>query len=382
MNDPTGYKESSPGIAVQPPVPTSSDGALTQYSLSPELRPALDMQAAIGVDRQISRHITANVTYLNSRGVHQYLTNNIGAAFVPGLADGTYPNRPIPAASADLMQFQSGGVYRESQLTATASARYQRFGVSGFYAYSQARGDTSGVTYVPSFAQDPGFDYGRSSFDLHHRLVIIGNLSAHYGVMLSPEFVVNSGTPFNITAGSDLAENNQFNARPTFADPARCLSSSGPYISTPYGCLDADPIGTGERIVPYGFGTGPTNIALNLHLSKVFGIGSRTEGGTGGRSGGPPPPPDGGPGGLGAGGLSGGRGGLAPPAIATAPRRYSLTFTVDAHNLFNYQNLGTPNGVLTAPANLRFKSQALAGGPFSPPEGGNRSIFVETLFSF
>lgn len=382
VDDPTGYQESSPGIAVQPPSPTSSDGALTRYSLSPGLHAALDMQAAIGVDRQISRHITANVTYLYSRGVHQYLTNNVGAAVVPHLAGGAYPDQPIPPASANFMQFQSGGVYRESQLIATVSGRYRLFSISGFYAYSQARGDTSGVTYVPSFAQDPGFDYGRSSFDVHHRLVVIGNLSADYGVMLSPEFVVNSGTPFNLTAGSDLTGNNQFNARPTFADPARCLSSSGPYVSTPYGCLDADPIGTGERIVPYGFGTGPTNIALNLHLSKAFGIGPRIEDGTGGRSGGPPPPPDGGSGGLGAGGLSGGPGGPTPPAIATAPRRYSLTFTVDAHNLFNYQNLGTPNGVLTAPANLRFKSQALAGGPFSPPEGGNRSIFVETLFSF
>jgi hypothetical protein len=63
-------------------------------------------------------------------------------------------------------------------------------------------------------------------------------------------------------------------------------------------------------------------------------------------------------------------------------RRYSLTFSAVAHNLFNYQNLGSPNGILTAPPNLRFQSQSLAGGPFSPPEGGNRSLFLEARFNF
>jgi hypothetical protein len=65
---------------------------------------------------------------------------------------------------------------------------------------------------------------------------------------------------------------------------------------------------------------------------------------------------------------------------AVIPRKFGLTLAAMCHNLFNYQNLGTPNGTLTSPPSLRFKSQSLARGPFSPPEGGNRSVFLEGRF--
>lgn len=39
-------------------------------------------------------------------------------------------------------------------------------------------------------------------------------------------------------------------------------------------------------------------------------------------------------------------------------RKYKLTFAVIAHNLFNTENLATPNAVLTSPPSLRFKSQS------------------------
>lgn len=49
VTDPPGYQEISPGVAVKPPTPGSSESALTQYST------AKDMQAAISVDRQIAK---------------------------------------------------------------------------------------------------------------------------------------------------------------------------------------------------------------------------------------------------------------------------------------------------------------------------------------
>ena len=88
------------------------------------------------------------------------------------------------------------------------------------------------------------------------------------GIAFSPMFLYNSGTPYNVTIGSDLTGNNQFNARPTFARSSQCESLPTQYVSSPYGCLDTNPIGTDERIVPYGLGTGPVNIGLNLHLSR------------------------------------------------------------------------------------------------------------------
>lgn len=379
--NPGGYRETSPGLAVQPATPASSQSALSQYSVAKNFHAALDMQGAVGIDRQLGRNATANLTYLYSRGVHQYLTNNLGAPLFSTAALGIYPEEPLQAASENLLQYQSGGVYRQHQIILTGTARYRRFSLFGFYVYNHAKGDTNGVTYVPSVAQDPGLDDGRTSFDIQNRINVIANLAVPHGFQISPFFGYNSGTPYNITIGSDLTGNNQFNARPTFATPDRCVASTR-YVATPYGCLDTNPIGTREKIIPYGLGTGPSNVGLNLHISKVFGIGPRVASGPGGTPGAPPPPPPGGgPPGLGAGGFTSGPTGPGKMDRAI-PRRYNLTFAAMVTNLFNHQNLGVPNGTLSSPPSLRFKSQSLAAGPFTPPEGGNRSIFLEAHFNF
>jgi hypothetical protein len=78
--------------------------------------------------------------------------------------------------------------------------------------------------------------------------------------------------------------------------------------------------------------------------------------------------------------LSGSRGG--PGRLdQTTSRRYNLTFSAFATNVFNRQNLGTPNGTLSS--QLFGKSQSLAGGGFfGPSTAGNRSIFLQAVFNF
>jgi hypothetical protein len=50
-------------------------------------------------------------------------------------------------------------------------------------------------------------------------------------------------------------------------------------------------------------------------------------------------------------------------------------------NILNHENLGTPNGTLSAPS-LFGKSQTLADGFFSSPTAGNRNISIQAAFSF
>jgi hypothetical protein len=197
---------------------------------------------------------------------------------------------------------------------------------------------------------------------VHNRFVLLGSLTAPWQFTFAPFLSVNSGTPYNITAGTDLTGNNQFNARPTFA-----LSCSQPNaISTAYGCLDPNPLGTG-----------PANVSLNLRISKVIGFGPRVagidSGGAGSRGG------SRGSGGLGGRGLSGTQ--SRPGRMdATTPHKYNLTFAVFGQNIFNHENLGLPNGTLTSP--LFGRSQSLAGGFFGPSTAGNRSIFLSSTFTF
>jgi hypothetical protein len=290
----------NPTYPVTPIAVANSNTAQTLYTIDPHFHAATDLQAAVGVDRQLAKRLTANVTYLYGRGVHQYFTNNIGAPDFATADLGIYPDEPLSPSQENNLQYQSGGVYRQNQIIVSGRANYPHFSFFTFYSYNVAKADTNGVTYTPSVAQNPGLDYGRSSFDVHDRFVLLGNFSAPYGFALTPFFAFNSGAPYNVTTGSDLTSNNQFNARPTFA-----MSCNEPnVVSTKFGCLNTNPFGTNEKIIPYGIGTGPSNASLNMRVSKVIGIGPKVESGRAARGGGGG---GGGGGGRGGGGHGGGR---------------------------------------------------------------------------
>ncbi len=369
-NQPTPITSSSAGSATGMNAPTF-------YSVSPHMRAANDMEGAIGVDRQLTKTMTGNVTYVFSQGVHQYFTDNLSAAalFPASAAEADiYPSGPVPEPTTNDLQYQSGGFYREHQVMTTFRATYRKFSFFTNYTYSHAMGDTSGVGSVPSVSSYPGLDYGRTNFDVANRFMLFGNFTLPWQVALSPMMVANSGTPFNVTSGEDLTGNNQFNARPTYA--ASCTETSA--VQTSLGCFDLNPYGTGEKIIPYGVGTGPSNVSVNMRVSKVIGIGPKVEGGHGG-DGGPGGGMHGGPPGLAGGGLSGMRGG--PGRLdAAVSRKYGLTLSAWGTNILNHENLGTPNGVLLSP--YFGTSQSLAGNFFGSQSGGNRSIFLQANFNF
>jgi hypothetical protein len=336
----------------------------TLQSIDPHFRAALDMQTGLGVDRQITRGIMANVTWLYTRGVHQYLQNNVNA---PAFDVSTYTVTGQPAAGNNY-QFQSGGVYRQNQLIFTVNTQLKRLVMNANYMLNQAKSDTQGAYYFPSVPDDPGLDYGRAGFGNRQRLTLVGSLSGPWGIAFSPMIVAQSGTPYNLTIGTDATGSNQFNARPTYG-----ACGAPAVIATRYGCLDTAPTGNGksEKMIPYGVGLGPANAAVHLRVSKVIGVGPRvgsaqsgqtfqTGSSVSGR------------------GLSGGSGSVK--LDESAPRRYNLTLVCSVANLFNTVNLGTPNGVLLSP--LFNQTQAVAPPPFQSATPGNRAISFQASFSF
>jgi hypothetical protein len=375
-------KNPAPGTtAISTTALQASEAAPTTYSISPNLKAPVNMQAAIGVEHRFGKNITIASTYINSSGLHQLYTDNINA-FLPGTYDvatgtGVRPN----GTNENTYQYQSGGVYHQNQLITNFSVRARKVSLFGFYVLNFAKADTSGVGYFPSNQFDPKADYGRSTFDTHNRFLLGGNYSAPFGISISPFLVTDSGSPFNITVGQDLNGDNQFNDRPSYAN-----SASTDVMNTKYGNFDLNPSASEARI-PYNFVTGPKQFSTNLRVSKSIGIGPRSERATGGGFNGPPPggggghgPGGGGPpgGGLGPGGLSS-SGGRPPMLDQQAARRYSLTFTAMGRNVFNNVNLAAPVGVLESP--LFGKSNALAGGFFSSPSS-NRSIDLQVSFNF
>ena len=378
VKNPSFY-EGSANIPSASSLASLSSSTPTIYTLASNFKAAVSMQAAIGVEHQFGKAVTLSATYINSRGVHQYLTDNVNAydasTYDASTTTGTRPN----GINENIYQYQSGGVFNQNQLMMNYSVRTGKVSLFGFYMLGSAKADTSGASYFPSNQTNPGADYGRASFDIRNRFLLGGSYTAPFGVSISPMLDANSGTPFNITLGKDLNGDNQYNDRPAYA-----TSSSTSTLTTAYGKFDLTPAWNAERI-PINTGTGPAQFSMNLRLSKSFGIGPKVDksqaaaqgGGPGGPGG--PPPGGGGPGGggLGPSGLS--RSGGPPRLDQNTARRYSVNFSAMAHNALNHVNMAAPNGALNS--TLFGKSTALAGGFFGSA-AANRSIDFQVSFNF
>ncbi|HEY6290890.1 MAG TPA: carboxypeptidase-like regulatory domain-containing protein [Terriglobia bacterium] len=357
----------------------SNLSAPTIYQISPDLRAPYTIQSAIGLERQVTKNATVSVTYLNSRGVHQFLTNDINAP-LPGtypLGDPSAGTRPFPD-QGNIYQYQSVGEFNQNQLIANFNIRLgSKLSLFGFYTLNYANSDTGGVNTSPMNPYDILEDYGRAAFDVRNRLFMGGNWTLPHGFSISPFMVANSGAPFNITTGLDQYGTALFNARPSLVPP----DTMGPNIvSTSLGTFNTLPA-VEEAIISPNYGDGPSAFTLNLRLSKTFGFGKATRGsgsqrGYGGPGGGGGRGPGGG---LGPRGLSGGGGGNVFGPGTGENHRYNLTFSVQARNVFNNVNLGPPIGVLNSP--LFGQSNSLAGGPFSS-QAANRQINLQAMFSF
>jgi hypothetical protein len=364
-----------------PPVKTLPATTQTIYQISPNLHAPYIMQTAFSLERQVTKIANVTVSYLSSRGVHQFLSLNVNAP-LPGTPFSAGPP-PNPAAGP-IYQYSSDGLFRQNQLIANFNIRAgTKLSLFGYYSLNYANSDASGVSNFPSNQYDLSVDYGRASFAIRDRLFVGGTIGLPHAFRLSPFMIFNSGTPYNVTAGQDLSNDSLFNDRPAFAPnpPASCLSST-------VACHYVVPT-TSYTPIPINYLTGPSLFTLNLRLAKTFGFGpeigsksgAQPSGGPPGGGGGGPRGGGGGGGGLGRGPGGGGFGGMGPATT----RRYNLTFSVNARNVLNKVNAATPIGVLpppnsTTPSNFG-KSIALAGGPFSSA-AANRKIELQAMFSF
>jgi len=341
----------------------------TVYRIDPNLRAPYMIQSAVGLERQVAKNSTVSVTYLNSHGVHQLLTDNINAPL-----PGTYASNPeYPLGNVgNIYQYESDGLFNQNQLIANFNVRAgTKLSLFGFYTLNFASSDTAGVNSFPMNQYDILEDYGRAAFDVRHRLFTGGSFDMPHGFRIFPFMMVSSGAPFNVTTGGEFNGDSIFNARPAF-NPG-----FGPGSPVALATFNANPAAD-QPLIPINYGTGPGQVSLNLRLSKTFGFGEK-KGGRSGGAGGFGGDHDHGPRGLGGRGLSGG-GGPSFFGGASSNSRYTLEFSVNARNALNIVNLGQPVGSLTSP--LFDKYNSIAGGGFGGGQAFNRRIDLQVRFSF
>jgi len=366
------------------PDPTTLAGSQTSptiYQIDNTLRVPYIIQSAAGLERQVTKIATVSVTYLNAHGVHQLLTRNINAP-LPGTYNPLDPSsavRPLGDVG-NIYQYESVGTFNQNQVIANFNVRAgTKLSLFGFYTLNYANSNTAGVNSFPMNQYDIAQNYGRAAFDVRHRFFLGGSFGLPRGFRVSPFMMAGSGAPFNITVGRDLNGDSIFNDRPSFATSS---CSDLTVRCTPFGNFQLPPGGAPYIPIPPNYGPGPSQFTLNMRLAKTFGFGKKVERGGGGGFGGGGGYGRGG--GLGGRGLSsgGGFGGWGSPSNS----RYNLEFSVNARNVFNIVNLGTPVGNLSSP--IFGQSNSIAGG-FGPGGMGggstsafNRRIDLQVRFTF
>lgn len=353
-----------------PNAPTPVQATATQpqvvYQPNSALRTPYIMQAGATIERQLSKYANLSVTYLNSRGVHQFYTNYI-----------SNPVAPVNPTQITY-EYASGAIFKQNQLIMNSRVSMgARLSLWGYYTLNYANSDSSGAGYIPSIpCGAPGLlsgtacgideDYGRASFDVRHRAFVGGSISMPWGLRASPFLVAQSGSPFNITTDQNLYGINTFNPRPT----AGTCGDPG-VKATAYGCFNLV-TQAGLVGIPINEGTGPARFTLNMRFSKTFGFGEKKESASRGG-------PGGGTFGRGPGGPHGDHGGGGMFGGSPSDNRYNVTFSVNARNVFNRVNANNPIGNLSSP--FFGQSNNLVGGPFSSSTA-NRLIYLQAQFNF
>jgi hypothetical protein len=381
------------------PTPTS---LLTMYKPNSNLHAPYIAQTAVSLERQINKVTNLSVSYLNSAGNDQFLTNNINAPTNPNNFYPYYLNPAAalrPIANENIYQYQSNAIFRQNQLFVQSRIMAgSRLSLFAYYVLNYARSDTSGANSFPSNPFNIMQDYGRASFDARNRFFLGGSIALPWGLRLSPFMIASSGSPYNVTLSQDLIGSSQLNQRPSFSS----APAGGPIVTVPgFATYNTVP-GVNATPIPINDNTGPSHFTLNVRLAKTFNFGPETKGANAGGPGGGPG--GGGPGGGGRGGGGGGGGGGRGGSGGTNPfgggvfvggsgssKRYGVTLSVNARNVFNDVNLLNPSAVLNPPQtptgeasfNTRFfgVSNQLAGGPFSSG-AANRQIYLQASFSF
>lgn len=364
-------------------IPDDFTGALSQRQAirtkSEGLNAPYNVIGTVAYERQLPWQMSGTVSYTYNKGLHLLRLRNINAPTDPA---NPIASKPIPDQGA-IFEHESTGVSVRNQVTFSLSKAFTRtFSMFGFYTLAKTNSDVDGS---PSNPYNLDIDYGRSSNDVRHSLVIVGSFTLPWNVRLGSHFNYSSSRPFNITTGRDNNLDTVFSDRPAFAE----IGDPGAIV-TPFGVFNPNPR-PGDTIIPRNFGIGPSRFMASMNISKTFGFGgpaggfpgmsANAPGGNnqqqgdrgnnqgnnqnnrGGNRGGQGGNQGGGQrgggegmmmrGGMGGGPRGGGGGGgpmmMGGGGFGGTQSRYNLTLGVNINNLFNTTNFGNYNGTLTSP---------------------------------
>lgn len=339
------------------PVEVSS----TTFQISPAFRSPRMLVTGLSVQRLFGQAGSVTASYAYSRGQHQQITRNINAP-LPGTYDPSQPSsgtRPLGGTS-NIYEYDSQGDYSAHRFAVNWFMNlHQKFFIYGNYQANWQNSDSWGS--FPSNQYNLRVDYGRAPTPVH-TLNLGAGIPLPYGFRLGNFMLWRSGRPFNITTGTDLNGDAQYNDRPAFATDLTRAS----VVHTAYGTFDTQPI-AGQTIIPVNYGMGPSTFFLFSNLQKGFKIGPRVK-----------PPADA----KAAPPVAAGAAASAPkaPAKVRIDRKWELGLGISAQNVLNHPNYAPPVGTLSSPLFGRFLSLNAGFGPGAG--SANRTVQLQTFYRF
>ncbi len=135
----------------------------------------------------------------------------------------------------------------------------------GYYSLNSAHGDTSGAGADITTPGNIKADYGRTTFDVKSRIFLAGSITLPKFIQLSPFMIQQSGTPYNITTGSDNNYDTFFNSRPDLVTGV--ATANGSTIKTIAGMRNVCSAGPGGRRV--GCADQLLHRALGVHVQPA-----------------------------------------------------------------------------------------------------------------
>lgn len=317
-------------------------GAPTIYRVDPQMKTSSSFVSSVTAERTIGHIGNIAVNYLEANGRHGYLLLNANAPLPSGVR---------PFGTENIYQNTAEGTgHSQMFFTNLNLSPTRRLYLFTFYVTQRNTSDSNGTSWFVSNSHNIRQDYGLDDSDTAQSFYTGAALTLPYGFSVRPFISARSGRPFNITTGTDLNGDSIYNDRPAFATDL----SRPSVVRTAYGNFDTVPLPS-QTIIPYNYGHGPGLLWVDLQMSEAFHVGPRTAM-------------------------------KAAPQQATGAkptshteRPWMLSFSLEAQNLFNHVNPGTPVGVVSSPF---FGHPLSVATDFSTLTAANRTILLHSTFTF
>jgi hypothetical protein len=340
-----------------PTVPPPSSLTATEptiYRVDPHFATSHTLVSSVTAERTLGHVGNIAVNYLEADGRRQYLLLNANAP-LPGTynpSDPTSGVRPF-GGMQNIYQYTAEGTGHAQMFFTNLNLNpTRRFFLFAFYVAQRDHSDANGTSWFASNPYDIRQDYGRDDSDTRQSFYTGAAINLPYGFTVQPFVSARSGRPFNITTGTDLNGDTIYNDRPTFATDL----SRPSVVRTAYGNFDTAPMPS-QTVIPYNYGHGPGLLWVDLQASEVFHVGPRVTMKTAPQS-------------------------ASPAGSSHAPhqeRPWTLSFSIEAQNLFNHVNPGQPVGVLSSPL---FGQSLSVATDFSTLTAANRTVLLHSTFTF